>query len=79
MAATEDFRYPEVEGKRPLGQSIMEWYLGRVHQVVARDTKVALCFLRVMHMLEPPAALLAPTMIARVLAGGFPKARGAIV
>lgn len=79
MAATEDFRYPEVQGKRPFGQSIMEWYLGRVHQVVARDIQVELCFLRVMHMLEPPTALLAPTILARVLAGGFPRARGANV
>lgn len=79
MAATEDFRYPEVEGKRPLGQAIMEWYLGRVHQVVERDTTVALCFLQVMHMLVSPTALLAPTMMARVLAGGFPRARVASV
>jgi 2-polyprenyl-6-methoxyphenol hydroxylase-like FAD-dependent oxidoreductase len=74
MAATEDFRYPELQGKRPFGQSFMEWYLGRIHKVVERDITVAQCFLRVMHMLEPPTALLAPTMIARVLAGGFPRA-----
>lgn len=66
--------YSEVEGKRPFGQSFMEWYLCRVHQVVERDTTVALCFLRVMHMLAPPTALLAPTMMAWVLAGGFPRA-----
>ncbi|MEP7121031.1 MAG: hypothetical protein ABJE95_08985 [Byssovorax sp.] len=77
MAATEDFRYPEVIGRRPFGHSIMEWYLGRVHQVVARDKTVALCFLRVMHMLDPLTALLAPTMMARVLAGGFPRAPSA--
>jgi 2-polyprenyl-6-methoxyphenol hydroxylase-like FAD-dependent oxidoreductase len=75
MAATEDFRYPEVEGKRPFGQALMAWYLGRVHQVVEHDTTVALCFLRVMHMLAPPTALLTPTILARVLAGGFPRAR----
>ena len=32
---------------------------------------------RVMHMLEPPTALLKPTIVARVLAGGFPRTRGA--
>jgi 2-polyprenyl-6-methoxyphenol hydroxylase-like FAD-dependent oxidoreductase len=70
MATGEDLRYPEVEAERPLGYGFMKWYTGRVHQAVAHDTALALRFLRVMHMLEPPTALLTPAMALRVLAGG---------
>ena len=73
MAIGEDFRYPEIEAKRPFGYGFMKWYTGRVHRAVAHDTELALCFLRAMHMLEPPTALLTPRMALRVLAGGLSR------
>jgi 2-polyprenyl-6-methoxyphenol hydroxylase-like FAD-dependent oxidoreductase len=73
MATSEDFRYPEIEAKRPFGYGFMKWYTGRVHRAVAHDTELALHFLRAMHMLEPPTVLLAPRMALRVLAGGLSR------
>ena len=70
MATGEDLRYPEIEARRPFGYGLMKWYTGRVHRAVAHDTELALHFLRAMHMLEPPTALLTPRMALRVLAGG---------
>lgn len=73
MATGEDLRYPEVDGERPLGYGLMKWYTGRVHRAAARDTALALRFLRVMHMLDSPTSLLAPAMALRVLAGGMSR------
>ncbi len=70
MATGEDLRFPEVEAKRPLGYSGMKWFLGRLHQAVAHDRVLALNFLRVLHMLEPPTKLFEPQLLWRVLAGG---------
>jgi 2-polyprenyl-6-methoxyphenol hydroxylase-like FAD-dependent oxidoreductase len=70
MALSEDLRYPEIEAHRPFGYALMKWYLGRVHRAAGRDEEVALHFLRAMHMIEPPTRLLAPALVARVLAGG---------
>jgi len=70
MATGEDLRFPEIEAKRPLGYSGMKWFLGRLHQAVAHDRVLALNFLRVLHMLEPPTKLFEPQLLWRVLAGG---------
>jgi 2-polyprenyl-6-methoxyphenol hydroxylase-like FAD-dependent oxidoreductase len=67
MTTGEDFRFPETEGKRPLGGALLERYLTRVHVSSARDTKVLLAFTRAMHMLAGPTELLAPRMMLRVL------------
>ncbi|HNN96458.1 MAG TPA: hypothetical protein PKI03_29490 [Pseudomonadota bacterium] len=71
MATGEDLRFPEVEAKRPFGYAGMKFFLGRLHQAVAHDRVLALNFLRVLHMLEPPTKLFEPQLLWRVLAGGI--------
>jgi hypothetical protein len=67
LATNEDFRYPEVEGKRPFGLGPLNKYIGKVHKLVATDPEVHQTFLRVLNLVEPPTALLSPKMAWRVL------------
>lgn len=67
MATGEDLRYPEIEGKRPLGNALLQRYMSRLHVASARDVSVLLEFTRAMHMLSPPSALFKPGMMLRVL------------
>lgn len=63
----EDFRHAEAVGKRPPAMALIHWYTGRIHERCAYDTSLALAFYRVMHMIDPPAALFRPSVIARAL------------
>jgi 2-polyprenyl-6-methoxyphenol hydroxylase-like FAD-dependent oxidoreductase len=67
MTTGEDFRYPEVEGRRPPFYPVMRWYLDRVHRACTVDTEVFGTFLRAMHMIHGPEKLLSPAMALRVL------------
>jgi 2-polyprenyl-6-methoxyphenol hydroxylase-like FAD-dependent oxidoreductase len=67
MATTEDFRYPEVEGKRPVGIGLISWYGANVAALSASDPVVFREFCNAMHMTKPSTALFAPGMVARVL------------
>lgn len=68
LAMTEDFRYPEVEGKRPPGFSLLTGLLDRIHRAAASDEEVLRRFLRAMHMIGSPAELLRPRMLLRIFA-----------
>jgi 2-polyprenyl-6-methoxyphenol hydroxylase-like FAD-dependent oxidoreductase len=70
LATGEDFRYPETEGKRPVGVSLINWYMGRVHALAASNPRVTLSFYEVMHLLTPPTVLFAPSMLFAVLFKG---------
>lgn len=69
MSTGEDFRYPEVAGERPFGNSIMQWYTGRVHRAALGDAQICNLFYRAMHMLDAPAVLMRPGTFVRVLRG----------
>jgi 2-polyprenyl-6-methoxyphenol hydroxylase-like FAD-dependent oxidoreductase len=73
MSTGEDLRYPEVEGARTFGTGLMQWYTARVHRAAGRDPEVARGFFRTMQMLEPPTALLTPSVALRVLLSGGPQ------
>lgn len=67
MTTAEDFRHEDVEGKRPPLYAALRWYFGRVHRAVMVDGRVYDDFLRAMHLIDRPEALLGPSAIARVL------------
>jgi 2-polyprenyl-6-methoxyphenol hydroxylase-like FAD-dependent oxidoreductase len=67
MSTGEDFRYPEVEGKRPPLYAAMKWYTGLVHQAALSDPIVYARFLRAMHMLGGVEELTDPRIVLRVL------------
>lgn len=74
MTTCEDLRSPEVEGERPPLYPLIAGALARVHRATSRDEAVALHFLRAMHMVESPAALLRPDLLARAMLRGGPIA-----
>jgi len=67
LATSEDFRYPEAQGHRPVSLGLLNWYTRRVHELVADDHEAALRFYEVAHMLKPPTALFAPHILFAVL------------
>lgn len=67
LATGEDFRYTEVEGSRPFGLSLINWYIAKVHQAVQLDTEIYLTFLKVMNLTHPPKLIFEPKTIFRVL------------
>ncbi|MEZ4449205.1 MAG: hypothetical protein R3B09_06970 [Nannocystaceae bacterium] len=75
MTTLEDLRSPEVTGARPPLYPLIAGALARIHRATSRDRAVALHFLRAMHMVESPAVLLRPDLLARALVRGGPRAR----
>ena len=67
IAAGEDLRIPQVEGKRPLGFAISGRYLERLHVVAAEDRVVCRAFMEVLNLLASPTSLLSPPIAWRVL------------
>jgi 2-polyprenyl-6-methoxyphenol hydroxylase-like FAD-dependent oxidoreductase len=57
LATSEDFRYAEAEGRPLPGTRLLNWYMGRVHELVSTDRRVTLHFYEVMNMLRSPLVL----------------------
>jgi hypothetical protein len=70
IATGEDYRYPQVEGRRPPGFGILTRYMERAHSAASRDPVVLKRFFEVVALLAPPPAMLAPGIAWRVLVGG---------
>jgi len=70
LATGEDLRYPTTEGgtghARPIDRAVQK-YINRVIRCSNQDLTVCRAFTRVMHLLDPPAALFRPSVVARVL------------
>lgn len=67
IAAGADLRFPQVEGDRPAPLGVINRYLARLHRVAQHDDAVALAFHRVLNLVDPPAAILRPRVLWRVL------------
>jgi 2-polyprenyl-6-methoxyphenol hydroxylase-like FAD-dependent oxidoreductase len=67
LATSEDFRFPDVEGKRPPLYPALRWYTEQVHRAARIDPVVHQSFLRVMHMLAGPESLFDPRIAWRAL------------
>jgi 2-polyprenyl-6-methoxyphenol hydroxylase-like FAD-dependent oxidoreductase len=70
IATGEDYRYPQVEGRRPPGFDIVSRYMARAHRVAGTDPVVLKRFFEVASLLAPPPAMMAPAIAWRVLRGG---------
>jgi 2-polyprenyl-6-methoxyphenol hydroxylase-like FAD-dependent oxidoreductase len=66
-AAGEDFRYPQVEGVRPPGINLINWYGAKLQLATHRDPEVYRAFLYVMNLMRPPTSLFHPRVVCRVL------------
>jgi hypothetical protein len=67
MAAGEDMNWPGTHGDPPFGTAFMNWYFGRVHALAARDPRVLVQFVRVANMIDSPARIFHPRVLAPVL------------
>lgn len=76
LAMTEDLRFPEVEGPRPMGFGLMRWYANQLHTLSAHDPEIVRGFVNVQHMLKSPAALFSPGMVWKVLASRWSSPAG---
>ena len=76
IATGEDLKYPQVEGTRPRGSSLVNRYLERVHAAASDDPVVCRKFFDVLNLLAPPTSLMAPAVMLRVLARRAPQGAG---
>ncbi|MEV6647303.1 FAD-dependent oxidoreductase [Amycolatopsis sp. NPDC051371] len=67
VSAGGDLAFPGVEGKRTAKVNMGNAYVGRVQYAASKDPEVAKGFMRVAGLIDPPAALMKPRMMARVL------------
>ncbi|MEW6270692.1 MAG: hypothetical protein AB1689_15525, partial [Thermodesulfobacteriota bacterium] len=67
LSTLEDLRYREVEAPRSLRVRALHAYTGAIHVAAAYDREVARRFLRVVHLLDAPSALLRPSVALRLL------------
>lgn len=63
----EDFRFPEVEGAKPIGTDLINWYVGHLHQTALRDPEALRALLQVMTMTHSPKTLFKPSILLRVV------------
>jgi 2-polyprenyl-6-methoxyphenol hydroxylase-like FAD-dependent oxidoreductase len=63
----EDYRFPELVGRRPYRIRPLQWYVNRVHRATHRSPVVTDQFYRVVNFLAPPTSLFHPRILARVL------------
>lgn len=68
IATGADFIYPRTRGRKPAGTDALNGYLDRVMVTAAHDEVVNRALTRVQQLLAGPRALLAPTVVTRVLA-----------
>ena len=69
MATGADLMFPGVEGRRTRIQGAIGVYVTRLHAAAAHDSTLSRAFARVAALVDPPTALLRPSIVGRVLRG----------
>ncbi|GAA3627040.1 FAD-dependent oxidoreductase [Streptomyces chitinivorans] len=67
LAAGGDLRFPGAEGRRGPADGLLDRYLTRYRAAASVDPVLGRTFLSVAHMLQPPARLMSPGHVLRVL------------
>lgn len=70
IATGEDFKYPQVEGKRPPAFNLVNRYMSRAHHACTKDPVVLKQFFHVANLLAPPTSMMSPRIAWRVALGG---------
>lgn len=73
LTTGEDFRFPEVVGKRPPLLGLLNAYVSRVHHAATIDSVVCRAFFEVASLTRRPESLLAPEILWRVLTARAPR------
>jgi 2-polyprenyl-6-methoxyphenol hydroxylase-like FAD-dependent oxidoreductase len=71
IAVGNDLRHPQVQGPRSPKVRFINWYIGKLHMAARRDAVLANAFLKVANLTMPPAALLHPSVVMRVIHGNI--------
>lgn len=72
ISAGGDLNFPGVEGPRTLKVRMGNAYMGKLHTAATRDARVTEAFFRVAGLVDPPQALMRPSMVLRVLRNSKP-------
>ena len=75
IAVGNDLRHPKVEGPRSAKVRFINWYIGKLHLAARDDAALATAFLRVANLDAPPALLLSPANVLRVIRGNLGRGR----
>ena len=67
LAVGADLRIPSTTGPRTKKNSILNWYVARLHRAAHKDKVAALAFHRVANLLDAPPSLMRPGLALRVL------------
>lgn len=67
MSAGADLQFPGVAGTPSASQRMLARYVARLHGAAARDPRLSQAFIRVAGMVDPPPALLRPSVALRTL------------
>lgn len=70
MVTVNDLGFEGVMGERTPTVRFFNWYMERLQRAAQRDAAVSVAFLRVLHMLDGPRAVLKPGILWRVLRYG---------
>jgi len=71
MSTGGDLAFPKVIGQRTMQMRVLNGYLAKLFAGAAHDPRLGRAFLRVAGLVDPPQALLAPAVAARVLRAGL--------
>ncbi len=63
LATATDLLFPQARGTRPPGLGLFGWYNRQILEASSRNEAVLRRFLEVLHFLEPPSALFAPSIV----------------
>ncbi|GAA3944935.1 FAD-binding monooxygenase [Amorphoplanes auranticolor] len=67
IAVGTDLRFPQVPGPRSPRVRLINAYVHRLHAAARTDAALGAAFLRVLNLVDPPARLLRPAIMRRVL------------
>lgn len=70
LGAGGDLALPEVEGHRPLSLRLVNRYVARLQGIAEHDPVVSGAFMRVAGLLDPPASIMSPRILAKAVLGG---------
>lgn len=66
MAVSEDFRFPETKGKKPLSSHLLNLYSTQLHKLTQHDPVATKAFFQVVNLMQPPTVLFSPDILFRV-------------
>jgi len=67
LASAQDLRWRETRGRRPFGFALQSWLTRKIGQMAQHDEDVALRFGRVIQLVDPPSALVRPSILLKAL------------